>query len=165
MYEHCQMNSAPSLLKKKKPQRNKHIFTSLQIWRLHFAFHLFPNYIVKTITTSNNLKFKRQIYSRKSDKMNKEKGPSCRYLPTEKSLTCCFKLFNWIFDSEMPQNFKPQVHLPKSHHLPYCVFRGCVIIPPREQMTFLCQIWGPIFSLVVPNTVLSPWFKNLPMWE
>lgn len=163
MYEHCQMNSAPFLLRKKKTQRNKHIFTSLQIWRLHFAFHL-PNYLLKLSQPLTTLNLKDKYTVENGIKWTEKRVLHAGTFQPRKALHVvssysiesstqrCLKISNPRFIS-----LKAIVY--------HTVFCGCVIIPPREQTTFLCQIWGPMFSLVVPNTVLSPRFKNLPKWE
>lgn len=81
--------------------------------------------------------------------MNRKQGPSHWVSYNWEKPCMLFQVIQpHLFDPEMPQNFQTQVHPPTGHHLPCCI--------AWVQMTFLCQIWGPIFSLVVPNTALSP---------
>lgn len=81
--------------------------------------------------------------------MNRKQGPSHWVSYNWEKPCMLFQVIQpHLFDPEMPQNFQAQVHPPTGHHLPCCI--------AWVQMTFLCQIWGPIFSLVVPNTALSP---------
>lgn len=125
------------LIKKKK--KNKEISIFLPHYRFK-EFTLLSSSQLKTTTTLTTLNLKDKQNSRKCDKMNRKKGPS-HCVSSNWNAYMLFQVFSielWLRDAS-----DSQIPGPSPLKAIIIYHKYSIGVESYQQMTFLCQIWGP----------------------